>query len=178
MNKSDQHDQGKGADLFADRVSVGPDASANCNVPDSFLNPYAQASQARTSGKRPLSIDRGDLPSSKQVATTGASDKGNRIEALGDNPAETLIAHLEAGEASAGTASVRDDHTKAAAIPRMMSAAEVADYLRVSVSKVWRLQKRESAFPAPVRIGGSTRWDRLAIDRYLDGLQTRGHSGR
>ncbi|OYR11791.1 helix-turn-helix domain protein [Brucella rhizosphaerae] len=59
-----------------------------------------------------------------------------------------------------------------------MTVKEVATYLSVSISKVWRLGKYDIDFPKPVHISGSTRWDRHSIDSYLDRLQTVAHSGK
>lgn len=53
---------------------------------------------------------------------------------------------------------------------RLMTAEELAAYLNVSVRKIWRDLKLQKGFPRPIRMAGSTRWDRMAVDRYLDRL--------
>jgi predicted DNA-binding transcriptional regulator AlpA len=53
-------------------------------------------------------------------------------------------------------------------LPRAMTVSDVANYIQVSVSTVWRLVAKDPIFPQPGRIGGSTRWDQHEIDRYLD----------
>jgi predicted DNA-binding transcriptional regulator AlpA len=53
-------------------------------------------------------------------------------------------------------------------LPRLMTGKQVADYLGMSISNVWRLEKANVGFPKALRIAGSTRWDKCAVDRYLD----------
>ena len=64
----------------------------------------------------------------------------------------------------------QERHNELQSQPRLMNVAEVAAYTRCSVSKIWRLDKAENRFPKAIRIDGSTRWERRAIDRYLDTL--------
>lgn len=46
---------------------------------------------------------------------------------------------------------------------QLLRAAEVAKILELGVSSVWRLA-RKGQIPAPIRIGGSTRWRRADIE--------------
>ena len=50
---------------------------------------------------------------------------------------------------------------------RGMSAKETAKYLSVSVTTVYRLTAKGS-IPAPTRVGGSRRWDRIKLDEMFD----------
>lgn len=63
-------------------------------------------------------------------------------------------------------------------LPRLMTVKQVAKYLAISISKVWRLEKANVGFPKALRIAGSTRWDRCAIDRFLDSFLTPALGGR
>ena len=49
--------------------------------------------------------------------------------------------------------------------PLYLSVRDVAAYFGCGVSTVWRWVKLGS-FPAPVKIGGLTRWHRSAIDSF------------
>jgi len=57
---------------------------------------------------------------------------------------------------------------------RLLSASDLADYLAVSQATVRRMAKR-GELPKPIRLPGikADRWDRSAIDRYLDRLAGR-----
>nr|WP_272212711.1 helix-turn-helix domain-containing protein [Marinicella sp. W31]MDC2878621.1 helix-turn-helix domain-containing protein [Marinicella sp. W31] len=63
-------------------------------------------------------------------------------------------------------------------LPRLMRVAEVAAYLGVSISKIWRLLRSNPSFPRPIRMNGTTRWDRLDIDRFIEDSKVRGRRGR
>jgi predicted DNA-binding transcriptional regulator AlpA len=183
MSQSKHREDGASGDLFAERIPAGHSGAADCTLAEGrdaehFLNAYAEASQARASGKRLLFVHHGSLGDSNQSATTGTNDKAIHGQSLAKDRGQTDTAHLEPAEVMPEEARAGKEHPRAVAVPRMMTAAEVAAYVRVSVSKVWRSAKQESDIPSPVRIGGSTRWDRQAIDRYLDSLQHSRHSGR
>jgi len=56
---------------------------------------------------------------------------------------------------------------------RLFSASDLARYLSVSEASVRRMAKRGD-LPKPIRLPGfdGLRWDRAAIDRYLDKITT------
>jgi predicted DNA-binding transcriptional regulator AlpA len=183
MKQSKHREDGASNDLFADTISIGQGGAANRTSAETqdgecFPNAYAEASQARASGRRPLAIHHDSSGGSDQPSKNGTNHKGTLGQSLADNRGQTDIAQLEPAKVMPQPEKAGKEHPLAVAIPRMMTVAEVATFLRVSVSKVWRLTRRQSDFPRPVRIGGSTRWDRQAIDCYLDSLQPRRDSGR
>lgn len=49
----------------------------------------------------------------------------------------------------------------------LLTASDVAAALGVSARQVWRLRDR-GALPAPVRVGGSTRWRSGDIQSWID----------
>ena len=136
-------------------------------------NAYAEASQARVIGRKPY-----DLTHSAEAGPAN----GNKER--GEFPtAEPAVAERPDGRADVEAKPIestppenRLKRGEATVTPRMLKAEEVAAYLSVSVSKVWRLPGKDPDFPSPVRIGGSTRWDRLEVDRYIDSLHDRNHS--
>ncbi len=52
-------------------------------------------------------------------------------------------------------------------LPEMLSAEELADWLKISKRTVWRL-KSAGAIPKPVKIGRSVRWQRNEISAWLE----------
>ncbi|MCY0151668.1 helix-turn-helix transcriptional regulator [Hoeflea alexandrii] len=77
--------------------------------------------------------------------------------------------------------SAQDDRAKQTAaviVPCLMTVEDVATYLRMSVSKVWRSRRKDPDFPQPIRLGGSTRWERLEVDHYLEVYKARRRNGR
>jgi excisionase family DNA binding protein len=46
---------------------------------------------------------------------------------------------------------------------QLLRVSEVAKILELGISSVWRLA-RKGQIPAPIRIGGSTRWRRADIE--------------
>lgn len=46
---------------------------------------------------------------------------------------------------------------------QMMTVREVAEHLNIGVSTVWR-SVAKGTLPAPIKIGGSTRWRRVEIE--------------
>jgi prophage regulatory protein len=50
---------------------------------------------------------------------------------------------------------------------RLLTAADLADLLQVSVRTVWRLRSSAS-IPLPLRIRGSVRWNREEVERWLE----------
>ena len=51
----------------------------------------------------------------------------------------------------------------------LLTAVESANYLSIGVSTLWRYAKGKQA-PAPVKIGGATRWRRSDLDIYIASL--------
>ena len=162
-------------DLFAEEVpkaqSKSPEPSGQAATAAEFSNAYAAASQPSMARQRPAL----DLVSMAQPKDTGnpesqvspgdfAAVAKRDGRPLADEPLNTTtsLPSLPALPRCA-ECSVPND-----ARPRLMTAAEVAEYLRCSVSKIWRLANNDPDFPPAIRIGGSTRWDRLEIDRYIE----------
>lgn len=169
MSKGD--DEAMVADLFAVQIS----GDSNNYAAEGFCNAYAEASQASASSRAPILIDGRNPNRTDECAAIGVTDGGDR-----ERKAIVAIDHVEA--AGLGAKSGKDNswsggHQRRCEAARLMTVKDVAAYLSMSDSKVWRLEEREVGFPKPIRIGGSTRWDRCAIDRYLDSLQAAGHSG-
>ena len=52
-------------------------------------------------------------------------------------------------------------------LPEMLSAEELADWLKISKRTVWRL-KSAGAIPKPVKIGRSVRWQRTDVSAWLE----------
>jgi len=146
---------------------------------ESFVNEYAAASQARETGRSPRPIEgpqsaRHNAQSvpcwRKEVSTTEHS-----ASEIQDQRADADIEPVEA------TPSPPDDHGKQKApvvSPRLMTDQRVATYLGFSVRKVWRLRHKDPDFPQPIKIGGSSRWDPVEIDCYIDVCKARRPNGR
>lgn len=49
---------------------------------------------------------------------------------------------------------------------QLLRVSDVAKILSVGVSSVWRLA-RNGQLPAPIRVGGSTRWRRTDIEALI-----------
>lgn len=47
--------------------------------------------------------------------------------------------------------------------PQLLTAREAAQILNIGVSTLWK-RTREGDFPAPIRLGRSTRWRRADIE--------------
>ncbi|WP_323771239.1 helix-turn-helix transcriptional regulator [Antarctobacter sp.] len=48
----------------------------------------------------------------------------------------------------------------------LLSIKQIADHLELGVSTIWRLVKMKK-FPAPIKVGGSTRWKVQDIEDWL-----------
>ncbi len=182
MNQSKKRDADAGNDLFAERASVvqesaGDNSLAEDRDTEFFSNPYAEASQARESGGNALSVDHGSTGGPELSAKTAPNLTATVGQLLPDNGGQAAITDVDQAKVLPEPAKTGAEPSGTTVIPRLMSATELAAYLRVSVSKVWRLEKGDNDFPSPVRIGGSTRWDRQKIDCYLDSFPTRKQSG-
>ena len=166
-------------DLFSIPVAVRPDIGCHTTATETgnIQNSYAEASAARLSNKRPPLKDAGSdrdrkmLPMPNEAARNGNAgsppETGLHVDGTAFNTPEPNRRLLRA----------KNSEPVALSFPRMMTVVQVAEYLGVSVSKVWRLQKPGIGFPSPVRIGGSTRWDRHAIDQYLNALSAGNEAG-
>ncbi|HWD12211.1 MAG TPA: hypothetical protein VG519_02550 [Pseudochrobactrum sp.] len=150
-------------DMFADPAIDDADQYST----EDFCNPYAEASQARGASRTPE-------PIIVSVSDQGAEPQ-NITEFNQTGSAETLVnRHVPQkpkSEMKSDGDVIHHANTSGEA-PRLMTVKEVAAYLAISISKVWRLEKRKVGFPKAIRICCSTRWDRYAIDRYLDSQQT------
>lgn len=150
-------------DIFADPAP--DDADQYSTV--AFRNPYAEASQARGSSRilAPINASYTNQSSELQIITkldhTGPAESSTNRRV----PQKPMSEIKSDGDA------IHHANTSGEAA-RLMTVKEVAAYLAISISKVWRLEKRKVGFPKAIRICGSTRWDRYAIDRYLDSQQT------
>ena len=138
---------------------------------DEFVNSYAAASQSSFIAKknRPQSSSNAQqlLKSDAVIKDKNQNSLTLLNEDLGDfkqkgiaqGPAESVVKRRHAGQQYPN-------------VSRLMTVKSVAEYFGFSVSKVLRLEKKEPSFPRPVRIGGSKRWDRQAIDHYIDQLSS------
>jgi excisionase family DNA binding protein len=52
-------------------------------------------------------------------------------------------------------------------LPSMLSADELAEWLKISKRTIWRL-KSAGAIPQPVKIGRSVRWQRTDVAAWLE----------
>ena len=159
-----------------DRKAVAGKDPANRAEPE-FLNSYAEASQSSGAKRRPLPLE----TPQRQGDQDKKIDFNRNEEPLADVPAAAtpMAAPEKTNERQrqVGKKSTSSRHPKATAVARMMTVEDVAAYLSVSVSKIWRLCGK-GVFPKSKRIGGSTRWDRSDIDHYLDQLSPTAHADR
>ena len=68
---------------------------------------------------------------------------------------------------SNGQARLKNAHDALDSLPPMLSADELAEWLKISKRTVWRL-KSAGAIPKPVKIGRSVRWQRTEVAAWLD----------
>lgn len=176
MIKSSKQNGAIASGLLANRNATDSGLAISDPSIESFENAYAEASQARTLGKRPIPLGHYAPEEAKELQshnigreTASASDTAQLTE-----PSER---HEHSAHIQFDVAGDRRKKSDADILPRMMTVGDLATYLSMSPSKIWRLCKREPTFPQPIRIAGSTRWDRTAIDLYLDGLQYSKSSG-
>jgi len=177
MIKSSKQNGAIASGLLANRNAKDPGHAVSDSPIESFENAYAEASQARTIGKRPIPF--AHCPSEdeeeRQVRNIGLETVDGLSRAQHTEPNED---QEKSDRIESNAVGEPRKQPSAIVLPRMMTDVDVATYLSMSRSKIWRLCRRESTFPQPVRIAGSTRWDRTAIDRYLDGLPSSKSSGR
>lgn len=183
MSRSANRNAGASADLFALQGvpgSYGSDESSSPDKrdPEQFLNAYAEASQALSPRLRPNSITATESSCSSSVGEQ--CEKEARNSDRQTLKAERPAANLDGGTNRPGIASqvAGSIYTPERPLSRLMTVADVANYLRVSISAVWRLIKKDPAFPRPFSVGGSTRWHRQQLDRYVDDLAAVGDANR
>lgn len=178
MTRSTNTPHSEGSDLFQ-RLSDDQDGAVDAtdaptaNQIKSARNAYAEASQT-TSFRKPLaSTGMGEAPS--PAPKEEPVERSVRPDDVVSNAGDKARSHAKASQ----KAGARDCATKALAPQgdeaqsRLMTVGEVAGMLRVSRSTVWRLARKDPSFPAPIRIGGSTRWDSREIDDYIYGIKER-----
>lgn len=145
---------------------------------EQFHNAYAEASQARVPCKALKQADATGFVTPAEIAAIGASDADikQEISSAVEHDLSTISAVKPRKQKSYSDKNPFERQVNGECA-RLMTVKEVATYLSVSTSKVWRLGKYNIDFPKPVHISGSTRWDRHSIDDYLDRLQNTAHSG-
>lgn len=175
MRKINQGSDAVSPEVIAERMFGNTDGN---NI-EQFHNAYAEASQARVACKALKPADATGFVTAAEVGATGASDTDNKQEiSLAVEYDLSIISAVKPckqksyGDKHPFERQVNDEYA------RLMTVKEVATYLSVSISKIWRLGKYDIDFPKPVHISGSTRWDRHSIDNYLDRLQNTAHSGK
>ena len=146
---------------------------------EGHYNAYAEASQARVIRNRPKPSNLAQATRSSQSTGTGKRDEvAGALRVLNAAPDPGTVLKAKPTEVANSTL---DDPTNQTAIvpnPRLMTAEGVASYLGLSVSTIWRLPAKSADFPPPIKVGGSTRWDRLDLDRYVEVCKARRHTGR
>jgi predicted DNA-binding transcriptional regulator AlpA len=184
MTTSILNEKGLGSDLFTDvepRAEQLEDVSIETTesgyiVP---LNAYAEASQASAPGKKKHAFDASAvLPDSSHVGEKSGS-KGNVSEQPADEDV-SLSEHpskaVGKGKGTSGLKIIRRREADQDHYPPT-KVGEVAEYLNLSVSTVWRLAKNDPRFLKPFHIGGSTRWDRQALIENLLALSQASKTG-
>lgn len=172
MNGSSHEDCGPIDDRPADQNSHAPDFYPEAISSSEFINSYAEASQALSAGRGPpgvkvLEVQPVDAPIRKPNL---GKDDTSRTQVRGISTTLNLSIESTKGASAA-------PHLTGAGGPLMMTVSQVAALLSISVSNVWRLKRKEAGFPQPLKIGGSTRWHREDVERYLNNLRDRGQAG-
>ena len=180
MHQAKPPDRDRQIDIFANQVPSEPSPSHPITQTNRWeningANEYAEASQAREPGAKRHSLDSRSsvrhgagvsstdigLPPQKEVP---CADLGTR------RPASVTIAKISKQQSA--TADIPCTQ------PRLMNATDVAAYLRMSESTVWRRVRKMPGFPQPFREDGLTRWDRHVVDAYLDRRSDKSSAGR
>lgn len=177
MRKINQGNDAVSPEVIADRMF----GKTEGNKIERFHNAYAEASQARIPCKalKPADATGSVTAAEIAVAAIGASDSNNKQEiSLAVKHDLSIISAVKPRKQKSYSDKYPFEHQINGQCARLMTVKEVASYLSVSISKVWRLGKYDIDFPKPVHISGSTRWDRHSIDNYLDRLQNTAHSGK
>jgi predicted DNA-binding transcriptional regulator AlpA len=182
MDDADPPDSGRQINMFAAATQFEPSppdhvAPASNPGASKAAKTYAEASQARVrEGKRPAL---GIGSNARHGAGASPADVGVRPQAEATRAG--LGVNVSAGSAYTPAKFCqrqRATKEKPGNEPRLIDAAELAFYLGRSESTIWRLIRKEPGFPQPIRIGGSTHWDRHAVDAYLDRLSSTDATGR
>ena len=56
--------------------------------------------------------------------------------------------------------------------PLLLNVDELARFLSISRRSVWRMVSAQE-LPSPIRLGRATRWRRLEIEEFVEGLGTK-----
>jgi len=175
MRKINQGKDAASPEVIAERMFGKTDGN---NI-EQFHNAYAEASQARVPCKALKPADATGFIPAAEIAAIGASDTDTKQEIPLTVKHDLLtISVVKQHKQKSYSDKNPFERRVNGECARLMTVKEVATYLSVSISKVWRLGKYDIDFPKPVHIAGSTRWDRLAIDNYLDRLHNTAHSGK
>lgn len=146
---------------------------------EQFINSYAEASQARTIGRRPPSHDHVSSDESGHHERNEGADKATSTDLVTiPEPHEPVDAPNSSVIAEKLASKNNTEKAETVANTSMMTVQEVATYLRASVSKIQRLQKRDPDFPSPFWIGGSKFWDGEEVAEYLKRAKAGTQSGR
>ena len=84
-----------------------------------------------------------------------------------DNASQFFQASSAPAAADDGEARLKTARDSLDSLPAMLSADELAEWLKISKRTVWRL-KSTGALPKPVKIGRSVRWQRSDISAWLE----------
>ena len=171
MKKSSRNDVDKNHNLFADEHLFAQKRAVQCQLAENTPNAYAEESQAPMMFRRRFSLDQ---------YTSSLPDENLEGDKTGDaRDPDTSTTESKVSAAGEPVKCEKKSGRKKAVpeqtlfpLPRLMTTKNVAEYFGFSVSKVVRLEKKEPSFPRSVRIGGSKRWDRQAIDHYIDQLSS------
>ncbi|MCO6409057.1 helix-turn-helix transcriptional regulator [Hoeflea alexandrii] len=181
MDRSRQRGDGSGNGPGTVGISDGDLFTEGSNRADQegHINPYAEASQALGRGRKPCPIEHAPCAQSGPPARSDESGEVSTAEPVEPEKQNQRV-DTETGSVETEI-SAQDDRAKQTAaviVPCLMTVEDVATYLRMSVSKVWRSRRKDPDFPQPIRLGGSTRWERLEVDHYLEVYKARRRNGR
>ena len=175
MRKINQGSDAVSPEVISERMFVSTDG----NHIEQFHNAYAEASQARVACKALKPADATGFVTAAEIGAIGASDTATKQEiSLAVEHDLSISSGFKPRKQKSYSEKHQFERQVNGEYARLMTVKEVATYLSVSISKVWRLGKYDIDFPKPVHISGSTRWDRHAIDSYLDRLLNTAHSGK
>jgi|GEM_PF-2656344 len=181
MDRSRQRGDGSGNGPGTVGISDGDlfTEGSNRAEQEGHINPYAEASQALGRGRKPRPIEYAPCAQSGPPAR---SEESGEVSA--DEPVETekqdqrADTEIDSLEAEISAPDDRAKQTAAVIVPCLMTVEDVATYLRMSVSKVWRLRRKDPDFPQPIKIGGSSRWDPVEIDSFIEAYKAQRPNGR
>ena len=84
-----------------------------------------------------------------------------------DNASQFFQASSVPAAENDGEARLKTARDSLDSLPPMLSADELAEWLKISKRTVWRL-KSTGALPKPVKIGRSVRWQRTDVAVWLE----------